>query len=337
VKDHLVYPYALEALEKPAIWGGESWKCWDENRVKNGPLAGATVAELRERLGPLLLGDLKSGRIFPILTKIIDARDWLSVQVHPDDAYANRVEQQPNGKTECWYVLSAHEGAEIVLGWTKDTSREEYARRVSDGTLGEILRRVRVRAGQIFYLPAGTLHAIGAGIVIFETQQSSDLTYRIFDWNRVAADGTPRQLHVEKAGDVLDYARGTREAVEPLEYVHEGLYRTALIADRRFVVERIVASDEPASLGTYGRPLIVMALDGELRATIDDETVALARYECALIPAAAEWCTVQAPEGTTATFTFVTPPRHLEDITIRLIAAGVEQDRIDHFLSQFPE
>ena len=142
-----------------------------------------------------------------MLTKIIDARKPLSVQVHPDDAYAQRVEHQPNGKTECWYVLACEPGAELVLGWTRDTTRDEYERRVADGTLAEILRRVPVAPGDAFYLPAGTLHAIGAGIQLFETQQASDLTYRIFDWNRVGNDGKPRQLHVDKAATCSTTAR----------------------------------------------------------------------------------------------------------------------------------
>ena len=166
-----------------------------------------------------------------MLTKIIDARAALSVQVHPDDAYAQRVEHQPNGKTECWYVLACDAGAELVLGWTRDTSREEYERRVADGTLGDLLRRVPVQPGDVFYLPAGTLHAIGAGIQLFETQQTSDLTYRIFDWNRVGADGKPRELHVAKAADVLDYRASSRGAVRTLSYARPAASTHA--ADRR--------------------------------------------------------------------------------------------------------
>ena len=157
-----LYPYVLEPKLTAAIWGGdalvtrygkpgdraqalgESWECWDENRVANGALAGKTLGELRAELGDALTGPIDPARTFPVLTKIIDAREPLSVQVHPDDAYAQRVEHQPNGKTECWYVLACEPGAELVLGWARDTSREEYERRVADGTLGEILRRVPV-------------------------------------------------------------------------------------------------------------------------------------------------------------------------------------------------
>jgi mannose-6-phosphate isomerase len=347
-----LYPYVIEPKETAAIWGGdalvtrfgksgdprtklgESWECWDANRVTNGRLAGNTIAQLREKLGSALLGDLDPQRIFPILTKIIDARDRLSVQVHPDDAYAQRVEGQPNGKTECWYILFAQPDAELVLGWERDTSREEYERRVADGSLGELLHRVPVRPGDAFYLPSGTVHAIGAGIVLFETQQASDLTYRIFDWNRTGPDGKPRELHVTKAADVLDYRRATRGAVEPLRYRYEGLERTALIADPRFVVERIEAVDEPASLATLQRPLIVTALDAplELRA---NEAVTLAPYQTALVPAGVEWCTVTAARGLRAPFMLVTPPQSAEMLAIRLLAAGVEQQRVERFMEQF--
>jgi len=282
-----------------------------------------------------VLGTLDATRIFPILTKIIDARDWLSVQVHPNDAYAQRVESQPNGKTECWYIFAAQPGAELVLGWTHDTTRAEYERRVADGTLGDILRRVPVKAGETYYLPAGTLHAIGAGIMLFETQQASDLTYRIFDWNRVGADGKPRELHVSKAADVLNYHRGTRGAIEPLDYHYEGLDRTALIADPHFIMERVCATNEPASMATENRPLIVMALDRALALSAGDVNVRLERYQTALIPAAAQWCTLSSCDGVSAPFMLVTPPENPQTLPVRLLAAGADDAVVDRFMAQF--
>lgn len=350
MSDPSIYPYQLDPLLSPAIWGGselvteygkrgdpnakigESWECWDADRVTNGPLTGDTVADLRGRLGPQLLGDLDPTRIFPVLTKIITAHDWLSVQVHPDDAYAQRVEHQANGKTECWYVFSAVAGAELVLGWTRDTSRAEYERRVKDGTLGEILRRIPVKAGDSIYIPAGMVHAIGAGVVLFETQQASDLTYRMFDWNRVGPDGKPRELHVQKAADVLDYRAGTSGPLDQIAYEFEGLQRLALIADARFVVERIVAGTEPASMSVNGRPLILMSLDKPLDVTSGSETVALKPYQTVLIPAAATLCTIA---GNAAAFMYVTPPQDREQLAVRLLAAGIDQARIDRFMEQF--
>jgi mannose-6-phosphate isomerase len=290
---------------------------------------------LRATLGAEFLGDLDPHELFPILTKIIDARDALSVQVHPNDAYAQRVEHQHNGKTECWYILSATPDAELVYGWSRNTTREEYERRVADGTLGDILRRVPVKAGETYYLPAGTLHAIGAGIILFETQQASDLTYRIFDWNRVGSDGKPRELHIKKAADVLDYNRGNRSAVETIAYDFESVARTALVASSRFVVERVVATDEPASLDTAKRPAIVMALDHALALRAGNIELDLDRYQTALVPAAAQWFTVSAVQGRAAPFMLVAPPEHAQAMAVRLLAAGIDQDRIDRFMAQF--
>jgi mannose-6-phosphate isomerase len=350
MSDTRIYPYVLDPRLAPAIWGGgelvsefgkhgdpgaalgESWECWDANRVTNGPLAGTTVADLRAQLGAELLGDLDPSRIFPVLTKIITAHDWLSVQVHPDDAYARRVEHQPNGKTECWYVFSAEPDAQLVLGWTRDTSRAEYERRVADGTLGEILRKVPVKAGDSVYIPAGMVHAIGAGVVLFETQQASDLTYRMFDWNRVGTDGKPRELHVQKAADVLDYRAGTGGTLVQIPYQFEGLDRLALIADRRFVVERVAAGSEPASIATNARPLIVMSLDRPLDVACGGTTITLSPYQTALVPAAAQWCTV---DGQQAAFMFVTPPQERDQLAVRLLAAGIEPSQIDRFMQQF--
>lgn len=350
--DDAPYPLVLDPKLTAAIWGGdelvarygkrgdpnaklgESWECWDANRVTDGALAGRSIAQLRHDLGARLLGNVDPTRIFPVLTKIITAHDWLSVQVHPDDAYARRVEHQPNGKTECWYVFAAQPDAELVLGWSRDTSRDEYERRVADGTLGEILRRIPVKAGDAVYIPAGTVHAIGAGVVLFETQQASDLTYRMFDWNRVAADGKPRELHVKKAADVLSYRQGTTGSLEQVRYQFEGLERIALIADPRFSVERVTAGTDPAALATNGRPLVLMSLERELEVSSGDSIVELTPYQTAMIPASAARCSVRGRDGE-APFMLVTPPERRDQLALQLMAAGVEQATVDRFMAQF--
>jgi mannose-6-phosphate isomerase len=348
-----VYPYVLDPKLTTQVWGGdelvrvygkhgdpqarlgESWECWDADRVTNGALSGSSVADLRARLGAQLLGDIDPARIFPVLTKIITAHDWLSVQVHPDDAYAQRVEHQPFGKTECWYVLDAAPNAEIVYGWTRDTSRAEYERRVADGTLGEILRHIVLKTGDTVYIPHGMVHAIGPGLTVFETQQASDLTYRMFDYNRVGLDGKPRELHVQKAADVLDYRATTGGTLAQIAYHFEGLERTALIADEHFVVERIVAGSESATMSTQRRPLILMSLDAPLEVATPESSVTLDRYQTTLIPAAAKWCSVRATAGDAAPFMFVTPPENREQLAARLLAAGIAQATIDAFMEQF--
>jgi mannose-6-phosphate isomerase len=345
----LVYPYHLEPLEKPAIWGGdalvrhygkmadphaaigESWECWDENRVENGAFAGRTLADLRHVLGARLMGPLDAGRMFPILTKIIDARAALSVQVHPDDAYAQRVEHQPNGKTECWYIFAAQPGAELVLGWTRDTDRAEYERRVADGTLGDLLRRVPVRAGETYYLPAGTLHAIGAGIQLFEAQQASDLTYRIFDWNRVGTDGQPRELHVSKAADVLDFRAETRVAGRTLSFAVDGLERTLLVADRRFTLERIRSHSGGGTLTLQGRPLTLTALESALDIEIDGSHSVLPAYGTIVVPAAAECLAIRSGGEMLA----VRPEAEVALLREEARRGGAAQADADAFFEQF--
>ncbi len=353
MSDVMHYPYVLQPKLAAAIWGGsellerfgkygdpsktwgESWECWDANIVLNGPLAGESVAELRSRLGADFLGELDPARMFPVLTKIITARDWLSVQVHPGDAYAQRVEHQPNGKTECWYVLEAQPGAQLVMGWLRDTNREEYQRRVADGTLGDILQRVNVKAGDAFYIPAGRVHAIGPGITLYETQQASDLTYRMYDWNRVGTDGKPRQLHIEKAADVLDYrASGTERSLEELSYAAEGFSRIALIADAHFLVERVTATETAAEMSTRNRPLIVTALDEGLELQCADGSAVLKPYETALIPAGAAQAGIRSADGS-AQFICVLPSPTPEALQKRFADAGVPLPLVERFLAQF--
>ena len=348
-----LYPYLLEPKLTGAIWGGdalvtrygkrgdrtrtlgESWECWDENRIANGALAGKTLAELRVELGDALTGAIDPARTFPVLTKIIDARKPLSVQVHPDDAYAQRVEHQPNGKTECWYILACEPGAELVLGWTRDTTRAEYERRVADGTLGEILRRVPVAPGQAFYLPAGTLHAIGAGIQLFETQQASDLTYRIFDWNRVGDDGKPRELHVAKAGDVLDYRATFPGAMQQLSYATDGLEHALLIANDDFLVERVTVTRNEAYVDTDGLPLTITAMEAHVRVdTGEDASALLEPWQSVVTPAAApRVALVPGGERTSALLVHVRP--NLAVARERTLAAGVDSGAADGFFRQF--
>jgi mannose-6-phosphate isomerase len=342
----------VEPQEHELIWGGhalvarygktgdprakigESWECWDENRIESGDFAGKTIAELRAELGRALVGGLDPSRTFPVLTKFIDAREALSVQVHPDDAYARRVEHQPNGKTECWYVLEAEPGASIVLGWNRDTSRGEYLERVKDGSLGDLLRHVEVKPHDVFYLPAGTLHAIGAGIVLFETQQASDLTYRIFDYNRLGADGKPRQLNVDKAADVLDYYRSEAGALRNVRYSLDGLERSTLVADHNFILERVDVDDELRGLDLEGMPLAVLALDKPVELESRGTWVRLDPYQTALVPAEIDVVMVRSVGASGALLT-AAPPHDAEALARRFARAAVPVGQSSAFFAQF--
>jgi len=346
------YPLLIEPVQHEAIWGGhalaerygkpaqgdanvgESWECWDEHRILNGAYAGKTLGDVRRERGRELVGRADPARPFPLLTKFIDAREALSVQVHPDDAYAQRVEGQPFGKTESWYVLEARPDASIVLGWKRATTRAEFLERVAIGELDDVLRRVPVRAGDSFYLPAGTLHAIGAGIVLFETQQASDLTYRVYDYGRIGPGGKARPLHVDKAADVLGYRACTAGALRGLTYRLDGLSRTALVAGSHFATERVELDDERRGYDLDGVPLVVTALADPIEIEARGTAVQLAPYRTAVVPAALEVAMLRA-QGESATIVTAAPAIDPELMPRRFARAAVPVAASTDFLAQF--
>lgn len=213
----------LNAAFKDYLWGGtklkveygkktdldivaESWELSThpdgQSVVASGPEAGKTLSEYIDSLGEDCLGTKgKEFEFFPILIKLIDAKQPLSIQVHPDNEYALRVEKE-YGKTEMWYILDCEPGATLYFGVNKEISKEEFACRIQNHTLLDVLKKVPVHKGDVFFIQAGTIHAIGEGIQICEIQQNSNTTYRVYDYGRVGKDGKPRELHIEKAIDV---------------------------------------------------------------------------------------------------------------------------------------
>lgn len=223
-----MYPYLFQPILKEIIWGGtdirpfkgmtptqekigESWELshvdGDFSVVTYGADKGKTIDELIREYGESLLGSevmKRFGTRFPLLIKFIDARDDLSIQVHPDDALAEK-RHHSFGKTEMWYVIKATPDAALYCGFSQPIDADEYVRRVEDNSIMEVLKRYDVTAGDVFFLPAGRVHAIGAGCFIAEIQQTSNITYRIYDYNRKGADGKGRELHTELAKDAIDY------------------------------------------------------------------------------------------------------------------------------------
>jgi Phosphomannose isomerase len=223
-----MYPLKFYPILKSTIWGGneickfkniaprqdgigESWEIShvksDVSVVNNGDLKGKTLEELINQNGPELLGKKVAERFgskFPLLIKFIDACDDLSIQVHPDDELALK-RHNSFGKTEMWYVISANEGAKLYSGFSKAITPDEYLKSVEENTFMEALQQHPVQSGDVFFLPAGRIHAIGAGTFIAEIQQTSDITYRIYDYNRKDAQGNGRELHTEPAKDAIDY------------------------------------------------------------------------------------------------------------------------------------
>ncbi|GGH76408.1 mannose-6-phosphate isomerase [Pullulanibacillus pueri] len=246
-------PLFLEPELKERIWGGErlrtefgyqipsetTGECWGisahphgPSTIKNGELKGKTLIEAWDEHRELF-GHFSSEQ-FPLLTKILDAKTDLSVQVHPNDTYAREVENEPYGKTECWYIIDCEEGSEIVYGHHAK-SPEEFRSLVEEGQWDQLLRRVKVKPGDFFYVPSGTIHAIGGGIMILESQQSSDITYRVYDYDRTDAEGNKRELHIEPSIEVSQYPHQSPELTYKVEQYREAKV-TELVKAEYFTV-----------------------------------------------------------------------------------------------------
>lgn len=304
----LLYPMLFEPNLHEIVWGGDRlcrWKglteqdhvgeSWEVSAVDsspsvvaNGVWAGRTLPEVVASAPEEILGKAVArhhGDKMPLLVKFIDAQKDLSIQVHPDDAMAQR-EHGKNGKTEMWYIIDAEPGACIYSGFGKSLAADEYKRMVQDGTITDALARHEAHAGDVFYIPAGRVHAICGGIMLAEIQQSSDVTYRIYDYNRPGLDGNPRQLHTELAAQALNYKVESR-------------YRTAYSVKSNHanrVVETAFFSARVTDIGQrfhrdlkkYDSFIITMCLKGDCRIRIretGDGIVLKEGYSC-LIPAA---------------------------------------------------
>ena len=274
----------LKPVFKEMIWGGgklgtiygkpipsdrtgESWEAAEHKNgcslVDGGKYDGMKITEALSDMDGM--GSLNAGaEKFPLLIKFIDANDKLSVQVHPDDAYAAELEQGELGKTEMWYILDAAPGAKLIYGFDRDVTREEYAEAIKEGRLNELLNFVDARKGDVFFIPAGRVHAICDGLLIAEIQQNSDTTYRLFDWNRVDKNGNPRQLHIEKGVKVSDVASSKgKEYTTPLEYAAGDAEISVLAMCRYFAAERVSVSGKAKFECGSGSFSIFTVLEGE--------------------------------------------------------------------------
>lgn len=246
-------PLFLKPVFKERIWGGttlekefgyeipseHTGECWaisahpnGPSVVENGPYAGMGLDELWSKQ-PELFGNPKE-KVFPLLTKILDANMDLSVQVHPDDAFAKVHENGELGKTECWYIIDCKEDADMIFGHNAQT-KEEFVHQVESGQWNDLLRRVKIKPGDFFYVPSGTIHALCEGTLVLETQQSSDTTYRVYDYDRKDAEGNLRDLHLEKAVEVTTIPHQD-SAVESAVHMKENVKITTYVASEFFTV-----------------------------------------------------------------------------------------------------
>jgi mannose-6-phosphate isomerase len=299
-----LYPLRFEPIFRRYIWGGrrlatelnkpigpeddyaESWEVVDhgedQSTVAAGPLAGATLGELLHQRGEELLGRHHPQEQFPLLLKFLDARRTLSVQVHPNDEQAAKLDPPDCGKTECWIVLAAEPGSLIYAGLKPGVDRPTLERAIREGTCEEQLHRFEPRPGECAFIPAGTIHALGEGLLVAELQQSSDTTYRLFDWNRVGADGQPRPLHIEQGLAVTDFDRGPVDPQPAQPTDRPGVER--MVDCDKFILDRWTI-DAPTSIGGDERCHILAVLDGSVRVAGAPTTEPLARGGTMLLPA----------------------------------------------------
>jgi len=269
---------------------GESWELTvradGECRVENGECAGMSLRDVIKAARDGVLGESTGDAdAFPLLVKLIDAADRLSVQVHPDDGYAARVEKD-RGKTEMWYIVEADEDAEIICGLRDGVDKDALASAVREGRVEEVLCHTRVRAGECYFIPSGLPHAIGRGILIAEIQQNCDLTYRVYDYDRKDKNGNTRELHVQKALDVI--RPFTEAEIDRLRYARSGGERDAtLLADcEYFRVEELSLGGETRLLSPCRRMRHLLPVVGACTLSWEGGELSLARGEGVLIPAA---------------------------------------------------
>ena len=304
-----LYPFLFTPNLHPVVWGGnqlrpykglapspepigESWEVsvvpGSTSIISNGPYAGRDLISLVTEHPEAILGKAVNERYqgqFPLLVKFIDAKRDLSIQVHPNDEMALR-EHGKRGKSEMWYIIKADEGAHLYAGFNQSITPYEYQKRVEDGTITEVLADHPVKAGDVFYLPAGRVHAICGGILLAEVQQSSDVTYRIFDYNRPGMDGKPRELHTELAAQALDFHVEDNYRTEYAETSNKAVQ----IIDSPYFSARVLEVLKPfhRDLRKYDSFIITMCMEGncKIRVRNTGEEVFLQQGNSTLIPAA---------------------------------------------------
>jgi len=318
-------PSRLAPLFVPRIWGarklaplfdappgpepiGEVWLTGDQCAFASGPLAGRLLGDV----WPSLMPDWTGARIrnaprIPLLVKFLFPEDKLSVQVHPSDDYARTHEAAAGrvGKTEMWYVIAAREGAEIGLGFQPGVTPETFRRAIGEDNVEYTLRQLKVRPGDGYFVPAGTAHMIGPGMVLCEIQQHSDITYRVFDFNRLQDDGTPRTLHIQQALEVLDFGEPRGRQIEPVRVQSGPLAKTYLAACRYFATEKWEFTAPVPAATSSEQFEILIVLSGRGRTEWSGESAPYGPAEVWLLPAALGAYQLAPDSATTLLRTYV--------------------------------
>lgn len=303
----MLYPLKFKPIFKDKIWGGRKIRTslgmdfgalpncgevWlisgyrdDQSIVENGFFEGNELNEILEVYMGELVGEKifsRFGNEFPLLIKIIDSNDWLSIQVHPDDELAQK-RNLDHGKTELWYVLDADPEAELISGFRNDVEVVTYKEHIESNTIKELLNVVHVEKGDVFYIPAGRVHALGPGCLLAEIQQTSDTTYRMYDWNRMDAAGMTRELHTEEALAAIDF---TKTADCETAYASE-LNKTTPLVTSPYFTTRLINADKPVlkNISELDSFVIYMVVEGNCTLKYEEGEIGMNLGETVLVPA----------------------------------------------------
>ncbi len=320
----MLYPLTFHPIFKERVWGGrrleqlyhkglppgrpigESWEISDRpgdvSVIANGPLAGKDLHWLMENHAADLLGPAKAAPLrFPLLVKILDAQEKLSLQVHPPTTKATELGGEP--KTEMWYIADAQPGAELYVGLKRGMTRDTFAEKTRDGTVADCFHRIPVKQGDVMFLPSGRVHAIGAGLVIFEIQQNSDTTYRVFDWNRVGLDGKPRELHTAESLASIDFDDFEPSLVGHHTQALHPLKIRNLVNDPLFSVDALVAEQKSSMSFAEKKLRIIGVAEGRVTIPAGQASVSLGKGDFCLIPYNTSTSEMELEADTTALLT----------------------------------
>jgi mannose-6-phosphate isomerase len=339
-------PARLDPIFSPRPWGagslaplfpekseldepiGEAWLTGLECTFANGSFAGEKLGQAWHQMDAAWRGtSIHPGADFPLLVKFLFTREKLSVQVHPDDDYAARHEASAGGrgKTEMWYALRAEPGAEVLLGLKPDVTRQEFEKAIADGTAEHCLEHAPVREGDVIFVPARTAHTIGAGLVLCEIQEYSDLTYRVYDYNRRDASGKARELHVEKALEVLRFGRQHGGKTAPVEIERAGVTETYLAACPYFATERWEFQKPVAASSSRQHFDLLIFLEGTGKIEWTDGAAEYAPAQAWMIPAALGAYELSPPSRTALLRTYV--PADMGEFVRRLEERGIKRSQ----------
>lgn len=346
-----LYPFKFYPIYKEKVWGGtnlkkvlkrniqytcavgESWDLCAHNEgtsiISNGCFEGKKITEVIHSYSEEILGESykQYKDKFPLLFKFIDANDKLSVQVHPDDNYAMANEGEL-GKTEMWFVIDAKPRAKIVYGLKEGTTKEAFQLAVEHRNIENTLTEIEVKPGDVFFIPSGTIHAIGEGIVIAEIQQNSDTTYRVFDWNRVGLDGMPRQLHIEKSLDTINFAQDVNKAsLKGISKVGQGYLSTHYVCCPYFTVEVLDIIDRYKVIQKPKMFEVLMCIEGSFNMLYNNREESLMLGELILIPAGMKDYRIEGKGKIIKTY--ILDPR---EVCEGLEASGLSKAEIDSIL-----